>query len=79
MSAPQNGAAPYRSGMDFGVLGPLVVTARGDKIEVPGAKERTLLAHLLAYAAPPPRRSRTTCFGCATHSSRTGATAHGCW
>ena len=50
MIAPQNGAAPYRSGMDFGVLGPLVVTARGDRIEVPGAKERTLLAHLLAYA-----------------------------
>ena len=50
MSAPQNGAAPYRSGMDFGVLGPLVVKARGDRIEVPGAKERTLLAHLLAYA-----------------------------
>ena len=34
--------------MDFSVLGPLRVIARGGPLEVPGAKERTLLAHLLS-------------------------------
>ena len=41
---------PYRSGMDFHVLGPLRVSRDGVELEVRGAKERTLLAHLVAYA-----------------------------
>ena len=41
---------PYRSGMDFHVLGPLRVSREGVELEVRGAKERTLLAHLVAYA-----------------------------
>ena len=41
---------PYRSGMDFHVLGPLRVSRDGVDLDVRGAKERTLLAHLVAYA-----------------------------
>lgn len=41
---------PYRSGMDFEVLGPLRASRDGVDIEVRGVKERTLLAHLVAYA-----------------------------
>ena len=41
---------PYRSGMDFHVLGPLRASRDGVDLEVRGAKERTLLAHLVAYA-----------------------------
>ena len=41
---------PYRSGMDFQVLGPLRASRDGVDCEVRGAKERTLLAHLVAYA-----------------------------
>ena len=40
----------YRSGMDFAVLGPLRVTASDGPIDVPGVKERTLLANLIADA-----------------------------
>ena len=40
----------YRSGMDFQVLGPLRASRDGVDCEVRGAKERTLLAHLVAYA-----------------------------
>ena len=40
----------YRSGMDFQVLGPLRASRDGVDCEVHGAKERTLLAHLVAYA-----------------------------
>ena len=43
-------AHPYRSGMDFHVLGPLRVSRDGVDVEVRGFKERTLLAHLVAYA-----------------------------
>ena len=38
----------YRSGMDFAVLGPLLVTGSDGPIDVPGVKERTLLAILVA-------------------------------
>ena len=41
---------PYRAGMDFHVLGPLRASRDGVDLEVRGAKERTLLAHLVAYA-----------------------------
>ena len=42
---------PYRAGMDFHVLGPSAGVARRQyDLEVRGAKERTLLAHLVAYA-----------------------------
>ena len=40
----------YRSGMDFAVLGPLRVTGSDGPIDVPGVKERTLLANLIADA-----------------------------
>src|SRR6478672_724435 len=40
----------YRSGMDFAVLGPLLVTGSDGPIDVPGVKERTLLANLVADA-----------------------------
>ena len=43
-------AQTYRSPMDFHVLGPLLVTRDGVDLEVRGVKERTLLAHLVAYA-----------------------------
>ena len=36
--------------MDFQVLGPLRASRDGVDCEVHGAKERTLLAHLVAYA-----------------------------
>ena len=36
--------------MDFHVLGPLRASRDGVDLEVRGAKERTLLAHLVAYA-----------------------------
>ena len=68
VSAPQNGAAPYRSGMDFGVLGPLVVTARGNRIEVPAPR-----------SAPCSHTSwRTPAGWCpwATSRSPCGASAH---
>ena len=38
----------YRSGMDFAVLGPLLVAGSDGPIDVPGVKERTLLAMLVA-------------------------------
>ncbi len=41
---------PYRSRMDFYVLGPLRASRDGVDLEIGGAKERTLLAHLVAYA-----------------------------
>lgn len=40
--------SPYRSGVDFAVLGPLVVLGPDGPIDIAGAKERALLAHLLA-------------------------------
>ena len=40
----------YRLAMDFQVLGPLRAVADGVDIEVRGAKERTLLMHLVASA-----------------------------
>ncbi len=36
--------------MDFAVLGPLRVTGSAGPVEIPGAKERTLLAHLISAA-----------------------------
>ena len=39
-----------RSGTDFHVLGPLRASREGVELEIRGAKERTLLAHLVAYA-----------------------------
>jgi len=41
---------PYRSRMDFHVLGPLRASRDGVDCEIRGAKERILLAHLVAYA-----------------------------
>jgi DNA-binding SARP family transcriptional activator/outer membrane protein assembly factor BamB len=41
---------PYGPKMDFNVLGPLRAVREGVEVEVRGAKERTLLAHLVAYA-----------------------------
>lgn len=38
----------YRAGMEVSVLGPLRVTGRSGAVEIRGAKERTLLAHLVA-------------------------------
>ncbi len=38
----------YSARMDFSVLGPLRVSNGADPVEVRGAKERTLLAHLIA-------------------------------
>ena len=40
----------YRSSVEFAVLGPLQVSGGRGPIEIPGAKERTLLAHLVACA-----------------------------
>jgi DNA-binding SARP family transcriptional activator len=40
----------YRCGVEFGVLGPLVVTRPPASINIAGVKERTLLAHLIACA-----------------------------
>ncbi len=41
-------AGPHPFPMDFGVLGPLRVANGAGPVEVPGAKERALLAHLVA-------------------------------
>jgi len=41
---------PYRAPMDFEVLGPLRVLTGGTEVPIRGSKERTLLAHLIAYA-----------------------------
>lgn len=38
----------YPPGMEFGVLGPFTVTAGHASVEIPGVKERTLLAHLVS-------------------------------
>lgn len=40
----------YAPRMELGVLGPLRVTRAGRPVDVAGIKERTLLAHLVAYA-----------------------------
>src|SRR5215207_65555 len=40
----------YRSNMEFAVLGPLQVSGELGPIDIAGAKERTLLAHLVACA-----------------------------
>ena len=40
----------YRSGMDFQVLGPLQASRDGVDLDLRGTKERTLLAHFVAYA-----------------------------
>jgi DNA-binding SARP family transcriptional activator/WD40 repeat protein len=38
----------YSATVEFAVLGPLEVSSGGAKVEIPGAKERALLAHLVA-------------------------------
>ena len=43
-------ARSYRGSMEFSVLGPLRVVGPDGPIEIRGAKERLLLAHLIAYA-----------------------------
>lgn len=40
----------YAPRMELGVLGPLLVTRAGEPVDIAGVKERTLLAHLVAYA-----------------------------
>lgn len=40
----------YAPRMELGVLGPLLVVRAGEPVDVAGVKERTLLAHLVAYA-----------------------------
>jgi DNA-binding SARP family transcriptional activator/WD40 repeat protein len=52
---PAEGPCPmtawsYRSQMDFSVLGPLQVSNGEGVVGIRGAKERTLLAHLVAFA-----------------------------
>ena len=41
---------PYRPVMEFGILGPMQVTVEGRRLDIRGLKERTVLAHLVAYA-----------------------------
>ncbi len=43
-----SGPSPYRSFVDFAVLGPLQVQGPDGPVDIVGAKERTVLAHLLA-------------------------------
>ena len=43
-------ARSYRGSMEFLVLGPLRVVGAKGPVEIRGAKERLLLAHLIAYA-----------------------------
>ena len=43
-------ARSFRGSMEFSVLGPLRVVGPDGPVEIRGAKERLLLAHLIAYA-----------------------------
>lgn len=44
----RSGAPPYRSVVDFAVLGPFQVQGPDGPVDIVGAKERAVLAHLLA-------------------------------